>query len=75
MRLFEPGIQLHENLPTFDKVDYFSRGKIKLAMKERKFIFTDAFTGSFLFFHHGRRLNELLNLRKIVRLKRLNLAE
>ena len=21
MRLFEPGIQLHENLPTFDKLD------------------------------------------------------
>ena len=36
---FEPGIQLHENLPTFNKVGYFSRGKIKLAMKERKLIF------------------------------------
>ena len=50
MRLFEPGIQLRENLPTFNKVDYFSRGKIKLAMKERKFIFYWRFHWKLLIF-------------------------
>ena len=40
--------QLHENLPIFNKLDDSWQGKIKLAMKERKFIFcwswVDAFT-------------------------------